>query len=126
MTLIALLLFNFYHTYAMYINNPNPNHNYNPNSIPNTHTNTITNPNSNYPSASKNTYTIKEFIKDENMLDYLNNVFSSVQFPTYNDNKHNNHYHHNCYCNGCYIENECLSFLRQHICEKIKGTYCDN
>ena len=75
------------------------------------------------------THSIKDFIKDENMLEYLDNVFSSVQFPTYNVNIHENknrHNHTTCHCDGCYIENECLEFLRQHICEKIKGTFCDS
>jgi hypothetical protein len=78
-------------------------------------------------SPNPKTFTISEFIQDENMLEYLDNVFESVQFPKYNDKKHENHYHHTiCHCNGCYIENECLEFLRQHICEKIKGTFCDS
>lgn len=79
-------------------------------------------------------FTVNEFIQDQYMLEYLDNLFESVRIHTNNNNvnknvnrKNNNNYHNTkCYCNGCYIENECLVFLRQHICEKIKGFYCDD
>ena len=78
------------------------------------------------------------------MIEYLNNVFDSVRFPdsVYKDintnintnsnsnlnvysSKKNRYNSNNCICDGCYIENECLGFLREHICNKINGSYCD-
>lgn len=95
-----------------------------------------------YISPSPKPITVNQFIQDDNMMNYLNDVFASVRFPEsvykntptninmntntntniFKNNRHNPNY---CQCDGCYIEDECLGFLRKNICDNINGSYCE-